>query len=323
MNKLERTEMNIRKSHFFLILFLITNFTIFASIDKTEKKSFNVKYGGKLYVETDKGSIAIKTHDAETIDVEIIFKAKTDDDELAQKLFDNFNIKYDQSGSDLKIIAEYKGNKNWLSNIFGGNKWNKLDVKFEITVPEKYNVDLNTSGGGIFVGDLNGFVQSKTSGGGLTFGNITGDIDGNTSGGGITVGECNGNIDVHTSGGGIKIDKCKGSVEAKTSGGGITVNEVYGTINASTSGGSVFASILEQPKENCSLTTSGGGITVKLADNISINLDAKTSGGSVSTDFPIAIKGTMDRSKLNGKINNGGPDLYLRSSGGSIHVQKN
>ncbi|MCW8849689.1 MAG: hypothetical protein OQJ81_06885, partial [Melioribacteraceae bacterium] len=117
--------------------------------------------------------------------------------------------------------------------------------------------------------------------------------------------------------------KCEGSVDAHTSGGGITVNEVYGAIDASTSGGSVYASITEQPKENCSLTTSGGGITVKLAHDINVYLDAKTSGGNVQTDFPITIKGKVDRSKLNGKINDGGPKLYLRSSGGSIHIEEN
>jgi len=315
--------MKTQKWHFFLIFLLISHFTIFASIDKTEKRSFNVNSGGKLYVSTDKGSIKIKTHSSETVDIEVFLKAKTNDDEFAQKLFDNFKIKYDQSNSDVKVIGEFKGGSSWLRNLFGGSKSNKLNVKFEITVPEQYNVDLNTSGGGISVDDLNGFVDAKTSGGGLTFGNITGNIDGKTSGGGITIGKCDGDIDVHTSGGGIKINKCKGSVEAKTSGGGITVYEVYGIINASTSGGSVFASILEQPKKDCSLTTSGGGITVKLASNISVNLDARTSGGSVSTDFPITVKGKMERSKLNGKINGGGPDLYLRSSGGSIHIEEN
>ncbi len=315
--------MKTQRWYFLLILILASHFTLFASIDKTEKKNFNVKSGGNLYVDTDKGSIKIKTHSSETVEVEVFLKAKTNDDELAQKLFDNFKITYDQSGSDVKIIGEFKGSRDWLRNLFGGSKSNKLNVKFEITVPEQYNVDLNTSGGGIGVDDLNGFVDAKTSGGGLTFGNITGDINGKTSGGGITIGKCDGDIDVHTSGGGIKIDKCKGSVEAKTSGGGITVNEVYGTINASTSGGSVFASILEQPMKNCSLTTSGGGITVKLAENISVNLNAKTSGGSVSTDFPITVKGKMERSKLSGKINGGGPDLYLRSSGGSIHIEEN
>lgn len=307
----------------FLLLLFTLNLQIFASIEKHEKKSFDVDFGGQLIVETDKGSIMIETHKSAKIDVELIITAKTNDEDLAEKLFKNFIVSYNHNGSDLKIVGEYKGGKGWLKNLFGGSNSNKLNAKYIITVPENYNVDLNTSGGGIAVGDLIGLVEAKTSGGGLTFGNIQGDIKGKTSGGGITIGECAGNIKISTSGGGIKIKKCEGSVDAHTSGGGITVNEVYGAIDASTSGGSVYASITEQPEENCSLTTSGGGITVKLAKNINIDLDAKTSGGNVQTDFPISIKGKVDRSKLNGKINDGGPMLYLRSSGGSIHIEEN
>lgn len=305
-----------------LLSFLFMSTVVIGQIEKTEKKSFDVNNGGKLFIETDKGSILVETHSSESIDVEVYYKAKTDDDELADKLFDAFKIDYDHSGSDLSIEAKYKGSKSWLSNLLGGSKWNKLKIKFKITVPEKYDVNLNTSGGGIAVGDLEGYVKARTSGGGLKFGNIVGNIEGNTSGGGIRIGECSGNIDVHTSGGGIEIEKCKGEVEAHTSGGGIKVKEVYGAINASTSGGSVYASIQEQPKEDCFLSTSGGGITVKLAKNINTYLDAKTSGGSVSTDFPITIKGKVQRSKLKGAINDGGPLLKLRSSGGSIKVEE-
>lgn len=306
-----------------LIIFLILSSQLFASIEKNEKKSFDVNFGGQLIVDTDKGSIIVKTHNSSNIEVELFLTAKTNDDELAEKLFNAFKVNYDHSGNNLRIDGKYKGKKSWLKNLFGGSNSNKLKVKFILTVPDKYNVDLNTSGGGITVGDLEGLVEARTSGGGLTFGNIHGDIIGKTSGGGITVGECEGDITISTSGGGIKIKKCEGTVDAHTSGGGITVNEVYGAIDASTSGGSVYASITEQPKENCSLTTSGGGITVKLNKDINIYLDAKTSGGNVNTDFPITIKGKIDRSKLRGKINDGGPKLYLRSSGGSIHIEEN
>lgn len=314
---------NLKLLTHFLTIFLIFSAHLFASIEKNEKKSFNVSFGGELIVDTDKGSIIVETNNSSNIEVELFLTAKTNDDELAEKLFNAFKVTYDHSGSNLKIVGKYNSNKSWFKNLFGGSKSNKLKVKFIISVPKKYSVDLNTSGGGISVGDLEGLVEARTSGGGLTFGNITGNIDGKTSGGGITVGECDGDIKISTSGGGIKIKKCEGTVDAHTSGGGITVNEVYGAIDASTSGGSVYASITEQPKEKCSLTTSGGGITVKLAKNINLYLDAKTSGGSVQTDFPITIKGKVQRSKLSGKINDGGPELYLRSSGGSIHIEEN
>lgn len=306
-----------------ILTVLLTNFVMFASIDKTEKKTFEVNYGGQLKVETDRGSIKIKTHSIETIEVVVKFRAKTNDEELANKLFKGFKLSYDQSGSDLNIEANQTNKKSWFSNLFGKSNWNKLNIKFIITVPNDYNVNLNTSGGGISVEDLQGLVKANTSGGGLTFGNIEGNILGKTSGGGISVGECSGSIDIKTSGGGITIDKCGGSVNAHTSGGGIKVNEVFGLINASTSGGSVYASIINQPKEDCSLTTSGGGITLILAENINAYLDAKTSGGSVSSEFPITFTGKAKRSVLKGNLNKGGPKLYLRSSGGSIKIQQN
>lgn len=305
-----------------IILLLTVSILSFADIEKNEKKMFDVKPGGQLFVDTDKGAITVKTHNSSTIEVEVFLKVKSDDVDLAEKIFNSFIIDYDENGTDLKIVAKFKGGKSWISNLFGSGKSNKLNAKFLITVPEIYNVDLNTSGGGISVGDLDGIVMANTSGGGLNFGNITGDIDGKTSGGGITIGECAGDIKISTSGGGIKIKKCEGKVDAHTSGGGITVDEVYGPIDASSSGGSIYASITEQPNDDCSLTTSGGGITVKLTKNVNVYLDASTSGGSVNTDFPITIKGKVDRSKLKGKINNGGPQLYLRSSGGSINIEE-
>ena len=53
-----------------------------------------------------------------------------------------------------------------------------------------------------------------------------------------------------------------------------------------------------------------------------LDVDAKTSGGSVSTDFPVTVMGELKRSALKGKINAGGPQMYLRTSGGNIRLLK-
>ena len=47
---------------------------------------------------------------------------------------------------------------------------NRLQIKFLITVPQRYNVDLKTAGAGISVGDLEGEVRGQTSGGSLRLG---------------------------------------------------------------------------------------------------------------------------------------------------------
>jgi hypothetical protein len=91
-------------------------------------------------------------------------------------------------------------------------------------------------------------------------------------------------------------------------------------VDASTSGGSVSASLSAQPKEPSRLSTSGGSIQIELAASLHLDVDASASGGSVSSDFPVPT--SQDRRSLHAAINGGGPLLYLRTSGGGIHIRK-
>ena len=51
-------------------------------------------------------------------------------------------------------------------------------------MPVYYNVELNTGGGSINVGDINGKVEADTSGGSISAGVVTGgDVNVETSGG--------------------------------------------------------------------------------------------------------------------------------------------
>jgi len=297
----------------------------YSDVEDVIKKSFDVGYGGRLTVITP-----------EKVNVEIIRKVDTYSEKEAEEILNNFVIDFRHSGKDVTIEAEYdKERRSFWDDIF-----RRIKVRYIISVPEKYNVDLKTSGGSISVDDLEGEVLAKTSGGSLHFGDIKGPVTGNTSGGSISldgcvgnaevktsggsikIGQVDGNIEARTSGGSIHIESAKGSVVAKTSGGGIDVREVMGTIDASTSGGSVTAHLSKQPQANCELSTSGGSINVYLADDIAVDVDAKTSGGRVITDFPVTVQGELKKSAMIAKINGGGPQLYLRTSGGNIKLNK-
>jgi len=291
----------------------------YTGIEDNIKKSFTVNPGGTLTLDTDIGSISVEGVKGNKVEVEVLREARTDSEKKAEEIFDNFEIDFSQKGDDVNITADYERD-GW--SWFEKNVGKYLRVKFIISVPQSYNLKLKTSGGGIEVNDLEGEINCKTSGGSLSFDNVIGPVWGRTSGGSVRVGEVDGNIDVHTSGGSIKIERAKGDINAHTSGGGITVEEVMGTIQADTSGGSIKAYISKQPQANCRLTTSGGSITAYLAENINVFLDARTSGGSIHTEFPITLKGKIDKSALKAKINDGGPELYLRTSGGSIYIRK-
>jgi hypothetical protein len=61
---------------------------------------------------------------------------------------------------------------------------------------------------------------------------------------------------------------------------------------------------------------------VTLAGNVAADIDAHTSGGGISTSIPIQVLGKQSDESLVGKVNGGGPKLYVRTSGGGISLKR-
>lgn len=309
--------------------------TVLANIEDTVEKTFRVGEGGVLTLDTQRGGIEVRAAGSDQVTIVVQRKFNTNDRDQVDRILKDLKMEFTQTGNDVNVLVEHKD-----SDSFFGWDRARFNLHFIITVPEKYNVDLKTSGGSISVADLHGRATTRTSGGSLTFGHIRGPVTGKTSGGGISLQGCDGDADVNTSGGGIHIGevmgqvmaatsggsitikKAKGSIQAKTSGGGIHVEEVMGTINASTSGGSVEATLTQQPGADCELSTSGGSITVSMAPDIRADVDAATSGGRVVTELAVTVQGELSKTHLTAAINGGGPKLTLRTSGGSIYLKK-
>lgn len=287
-----------------------------AERDASIRKSFQVGPGGRLTLDVNSGSIEISAAENNEVNIEVIRKIKTSDSRQTDEILREHQVDFQQKGND--VLVKTLGH----SSGFWNNLWKHLEVRYVITVPRKYNLDLKTAGGSITVNDLEGEVVSRTSGGSLNFGHVQGTISGKTSGGSITVKECGGKVDVNTSGGSINLGKVTGPLNAHTSGGSVTIDEVMGDVNASTSGGSIRATISRQPTSNCELSTSGGSIHLNLSKDLNLNLVAKAGGGDVETDVPILVQGTISKSSLQGKMNAGGPELYVHSSGGGVHIKK-
>jgi hypothetical protein len=298
------------------------------------KKTFPIQPGGRLVMDVSPGPIEVKTTGDSQIVVEIFRKAERVDQARAEELLRNHEVTFEHLENSLTIRAKIK-NEGW-------KLWRRsgLNVRYVVSIPSEFNVDLKTSGGGISVGDLRGEVRVNTSGGGLRIGKIEGPVTGNTSGGGISLAGCNGKAEIRTSGGGIDIGSGAGSITAdtsggaieignfigdvivRTSGGGISAESIDGSIDASTSGGPVTVALKGQPKRDCRLASSGGGITVELEESMALNIDAEASGGGVTCDLPVTVQGRLDKGRLKGTLNGGGQALVLHTSGGSIHLRK-
>lgn len=260
-----RTNVSIFKYAPFAVALMATN--VFAD---TIKKEFNVTEAGLLTIATDVGSIEIDSHDKNAVLIEVNIDDKGED---------KIDISFQNKGNDVTISGNLKGNG---FNIFNDHR--SLKIKYTITVPQNYNVELNTSGGGISIEDLNG------------------------------------HIDAHTSGGSISLTHVSGEIDINTSGGSIDVDDVNGRINAHTSGGSIEAKLYKSPTADSKFNTSGGSIRAYLAKDIAVDLYAKTSGGRVKSEF--RVNGTVEKNAVIGEINGGGPELTFKTSGGSVRVNE-
>lgn len=317
-------------------------------------ESFNVSPDGKLLLDTDLGTIDVRTAESETVNVIVRRAAQLKADRHAADTLKDFHVTFNKNGEELHINAKFKDRKRSWKNIA-----DRLDIHFEITVPQtSYNVFSKTASGNVSVANTNGIVQSSTGKGELQFENVTGPVYGHTGFGNIRLTKCKGDvrvessggnieinenigqvdmitsggnvrctdvvgsISVETSGGIIKLTRCKGGATVETSGGSIYL-ENDGPVTAKTAGGSIVAMTLEQLQDDWTLESSGGDITVSLIAEILAKLDARSIGGDITSELPV-IRVDRDSAKewqLQGIINGDGPLLTLRSVGGDINLK--
>jgi len=258
-------------------------------------KSFSVKSGGTLTIESDQGSFNVETWDKQIVEVLAEKKAKK------QNQLDGFKFNFYQKDNNIFV----KGDGDWN---------NKVSVKFIIKVPQEFNLGLKTNGGSIGVADISGEVKVNTSGGSISIGNVTqGNVEANTSGGSIKVGDVDGNLKVDTSGGSIRLGKINGKSSIETSGGGITLEQGGIDVKAKTSGGSIK---IGPVKGKVDVHTSGGSIRIGMSDD---DVIAKTSGGAIKVE---GSKGSVNIVSSGGNLfvgGSGGP-VKAETSGGNIKI---
>ena len=237
------------------------------------EKTYDVKSGGTLNVLSQFGAIEIQTAEQDKVEIVITKKSKSELVGKVQEMLADFELAFEHDDSDVHIRGAFKhGSEHWRKQL------DLAKIHFLITVPQQYNVDLNTANSSIAVANLTGDVRVRTSGGSLRFGSITGTVWGHTSGGSIETVDVTGDVQVRTSGGSLRFGAiqgfisgrtsggsikgvdCSGGTDVRTSGGTIWLGGIGRNVTARTSGGSIQAAMTTQPQSECSLRTSGGKI---------------------------------------------------------------
>jgi hypothetical protein len=130
-------------------------------------------------------------------------------------------------------------------------------------------------------------------------------------------------LDLSSTNGGIRVSGVGGSVAARSTNGSIRLSDVSGAVDVRTTNGGIEAALsgsaaLERDVE---LRTTNGGVTVRLPEGTGAQVEARTTNGSIHTDFPLTVQGRLGR-RVSGTLGDGGPQLRLTTTNGSIRLQR-
>lgn len=239
--------------------------------------------GGRLRLITDLGNVVIHTRDTDRVSYSVYLEADASQ-KGAKELLKQFAISGREAADGVVLRGQTLGRE------CSGRLW----VTIQVTIPKNYAVDVNTGGGNIETGDINGRASLSTTGGNITAGNIggparlysesgghimvknvAGELTAITGGGHITTGSIAGNANLHTNGGHIRVASVEGIAHLETGGGNVTLQHAGTELVAETTGGQIEvgeAAGLVRAK------TGGGGIRVV---RLSGPTNLQTTGGSI------------------------------------------
>jgi len=166
--------------------------------------------------------------------------------------------------------------------------WRSPNVRVEVQVPQETPLDLHSGDGHIRVDGTSASAKLDTS---------------------------DGHIEVHD---------FNGSLRARTGDGHMTIDGVFTDLELRTGDGHVDFTARPGSKMNAPwlIRTSDGRVEARLPQDLAAELYAHTSDGHITLDFPVTVSGSIERSRIRGTLNGGGPLLEISTGDGSIRIAK-
>jgi hypothetical protein len=284
-------------------LLILGSGAAWSALRETQTKEIPVSPGSRLTFDLETGGgIEIIGADVKTAKVE--YSVQADEAEY-------YDIIVKSAGGGLEIATKVKRRNN-----------NSHGVNFKITLPRKFDVNLESMGGGLTIENLEGVFSGKTMGGELVLRRVRGrarlttmggeinlldsDLDGylKTMGGEVLFRNVTGDVDGSSMGGLIRYENVKdrdgrfraperiseSGVTAKTvvlstMGGRIDVDEAPEGAKVHTMGGPVR---IVNAQKFVQATTMGGDIRIKVKDGW---IEATTMAGDITAEAEEGLGG--------------------------------
>ncbi len=161
-------------------------------------------------------------------------------------------------------------------------------VRVEVQVPPQASLDLHSGDGHIGVNGISGQARLDTGDGHITVQSFSGSLHGHTGDGHMSIDGTFTDLDLRTGDGHIDLAVRPGS---KMNNGWL-------------------------------IHTSDGRVEAKLPEDLACELYAHTGDGHIQLDMPVTVSGSIEHTRVRGKLNGGGPLLEITTGDGSIRIGK-
>lgn len=331
-----------------LILCLWGALPSWAQIETNIVRSFAIPSGGKLILRTDRGAVEVKSGQSDGVEVQVLRTVKREGADKLEQLLIGHEVTFHRKDNLLTVEARdtnsttttvITSRSSWWSKLFGRSprtvvtqtRNSHLDVRFLVTLPPRFSVDIHTASGPIVVPDLDGEVRVETGSGYLQLGAIQGPVWAQSHGGNIQLVSAQGTVEATTSSGDINVGSVRGDAALQTFGGLIRVTNVTDQVEATTAAGDVEVGYAGSAR----IKSFGGNLTIKdtkgaiyaetgangqvSLGTVGGNLTAISFGGRVAVQ---KVGGDAEVKTANGdvEIQEVGGDLAAQTSGGTVRV---
>ena len=204
------------------------------------------------------GGISIKGWDRADVLVRAQVRTEAPTDGEAQNLARQINVQ--ATGPQVRAFGpQNQRDQSW-------------SVSYEIFVPSRFSVNLETVNGGVSISDVSGNLEFTTVNGGLSLHRVGGNVRGRTTNGGVSV-ELAGDrwdgqgLDVTTTNGGVNLRvprNYSAQLEAQTQNGGISAREMPEVLTQTPDGrrSTHISTSLGAGGAPLKITTTNGGVSL-------------------------------------------------------------
>jgi Putative adhesin len=149
-------------------------------------------------------------------------------------------------------------------------------------------------------------VNVQTGDGNVSAKGLEGDLDFTTADGQLDLENVDGALRLHTSDGAARVSGRFDALELRTSDGQVEVEAQRGS----------------QLRGAWDVRSSDGNVRLKVPEDLAADVELRASDGSITTNIPLVVEGNFSRHEIHGKMNGGGNLLTVRTSDGSVTLDK-